>query len=106
MRRLLRDGRLLYDAWWLDERYSYNMIPFKPAGLEPAELQRMCLEARAEFYAWRSIARRAASKVNRSDWFMFRNFFLINALHRADVSARDHYPLGDEGWRGELLEAC
>ena len=26
---------------------------------------------------------------------MFRNFFLINALHRVDVSLRDHFPLGD-----------
>ncbi len=36
---------------------------------------------------------------------MFRNFFLINWLHRADVNGRNHFPLGAEDWQGELLEA-
>ena len=43
---------------------------------------------------------------NRSDGFMWRNFYLINALHRADVSGRDGYPLGDAGFRGPLLEVA
>jgi hypothetical protein len=43
--------------------------------------------------------------VNRSDGFMWRNFFVINALHRKDVSLRDHYPLGDESWPGPVLKA-
>jgi hypothetical protein len=42
---------------------------------------------------------------NRANGFMFRNFFLINALHRADVSARDHYPLGDAAWTQPLIKA-
>ena len=29
--RLQREGRLLYERWWLDERYGYNGIPFQPA---------------------------------------------------------------------------
>jgi hypothetical protein len=33
---------------------------------------------------------------------MWRNFYLINAMHRGDVSLRDHYPLGDESWTGSL----
>jgi hypothetical protein len=36
---------------------------------------------------------------------MWRNFYLINALHRTDVSQRDRYPLGDEAWRGPLIPA-
>jgi radical SAM superfamily enzyme YgiQ (UPF0313 family) len=103
--RLQREGRLLYERWWLDERYSYNRIPFQPRGMEPETLQRNCLGARREFYSWRSIAQRGFAPVNRSDWFMWRNFYLINALHRNDVSLRDHYPLGDESWQGQLLNA-
>ncbi len=95
-----------YDAWWLDDRYSYNQIPFTPRGMDPEALRRGCLDARRRFYAWPGILRRSLAPVNRSDFFMWRNFFLINALHRADVSARDHYPLGDMSWRGELLQAC
>jgi radical SAM superfamily enzyme YgiQ (UPF0313 family) len=103
--RLQKEGRLLYDHWWLDERYSYNRIPFQPRGMTPEMLQRNCLEARREFYSWRSIFQRSLDRVNRSDWFMWRNFYLINAMHRTDVTMRDHYPLGDESWQGQLLKA-
>jgi radical SAM superfamily enzyme YgiQ (UPF0313 family) len=103
--RLAAEGRLLYDAWWLDERYGYNQIPFRPAGMSPAELQRGCLAARREFYSWPSILRRGFDPVNRADGFMWRNFYPINAMHRSDVTLRDGYPLGDQGWTGPLLEA-
>jgi len=104
-KRLEADGRLLYHAWWLDDRYKYNHIPFTPAGMDPSELQRCCLEARREFYSWRSIFCRGFDPVNRADGFMWRNFYLINAMHRGDVSTRDGYPLGDESWPGPLLRA-
>lgn len=104
-RRLEEEGRLLYDAWWLDDRYSYNRIPFAPRGMSPESLQASCLAARREFYSWRSIARRAMDPVNRADSFMWRNFVPINAMHRGDVSLRDHYPLGDLAWQGPLLPA-
>jgi radical SAM superfamily enzyme YgiQ (UPF0313 family) len=103
--RLKREGRLLYESWWLDERYSYNQIPFKPLGMSPEDLKRDCLGARRDFYSWASILRRGFDQVNRDDAFMWRNFYLINAMHRGDVSQRDHYPLGDEAWQGTLLKA-
>ena len=104
-KRLQSEGRLLYDAWWLDERYSYNKIPFTPKTMAPEELRLNCLAARRAFYSWPSILKRSTHRHNRSDFFMWRNFFLINAMHRQDVSLRDHYPLGDEAWTGTLLRA-
>jgi radical SAM superfamily enzyme YgiQ (UPF0313 family) len=104
-RRLSDERRLLYDAWWLDDRYSYNRIPFQPKGMTPEELQRGCLQARKRFYSWRSIVRRGFDPVNRANGFMWRNFYLINGMHRGDVSLRDTYPLGDESWQGPLLRA-
>lgn len=104
-RRLATENRLLYEAWWLDDRYSYNRIPFQPRGMAPEDLQRSCLAARREFYSWSSILRRGFDSVNRSNGFMWRNFYLINAMHRTDVSQRDHYPLGDESWQGPVLLA-
>lgn len=103
--RLEAEGRLLFEAWWLDDRYSYNRIPFQPRGMSPEALQSACLSARREFYSWRSILRRGMDSANRSNAFMWRNFFPINAMHRSDVSLRDHYPLGDLSWRGTLLHA-
>ena len=105
-RRLEAEGRLLFESWWLDDRYRYNMVPFRPARLTPEEVERGCVEARRAFYSWPSILRRSLDPVNRAGLFMFRSFFMINALHRADVEGRNHYPLGDEGWRGSLLHAA
>jgi radical SAM superfamily enzyme YgiQ (UPF0313 family) len=103
--RLEGEGRLLYERWWLDPRYRYNHIPFAPAGMTPAELQRNCLEARRAFYSVSSIIGRGFDAVNRADGFMWRNFYLINAMHRGDVSMRDEYPLGDESCTSPLVEA-
>jgi radical SAM superfamily enzyme YgiQ (UPF0313 family) len=104
-RRLEAESRLLFRAWWLDEDYSYNRVPFLPGRMSPEEVERGCVEARRRFYSWPSIVKRSADPVNRANLFMFRNYFLINALHRADVSGRNHYPLGQEGWHGPLLRA-
>ncbi len=101
--RLERNGQLLYDAWWMDPSYSYNKIPFKPALLEPEELQELCIKARAEFYSYRSMLRRFADPVNRSNAFMARHFPLINFMMRREVYQRNDLPLGDEGWPGQLV---
>ena len=101
--RLQDQQRLIYEAWWLDENYSYNKAPFRPMGISPEELQRQCVKARADFYSWPSILQRSVDRVNRSDPFMFRNFFMVNGLLRSDVHGRDYYPLGDDQWRGEYL---
>jgi radical SAM superfamily enzyme YgiQ (UPF0313 family) len=104
--RLQREGRLIYERWWLDERYGYNGIPFQPAAMEPDDIRQGCLRARRRFYAWRSMLRRAFDPVNRADPFMFRNFFVINGMHRVEVAKRDHFPLGDPTWNGPLLKAA
>ena len=101
--RLAAENRLRFERWWLDDRYRYNMVPFTPGAMSPEALQRCCLDARRSFYAWSSIARRGLDPVNRADPFMFRNFFPINAMLRADTLLRDGYPLGDEAWQGPLL---
>lgn len=105
-RRLEVEGRLTYEAWWLDPRYRYNQVPFTPRHMSATELERRCLEARQRFYGWRSIFERAAKQVNRQDLFMLANFLGINWMHQVDVDGRSGLPLGDAGWRGELLEAA
>jgi len=104
--RLQREGRLIYERWWLDERYGYNGIPFQPAAMEPDDIRQGCLRARRRFYTWRSMLRRAFDPVNRADPFMFRNFFVINGMHRVEVAKRDHFPLGDPTWNGPLLKVA
>jgi radical SAM superfamily enzyme YgiQ (UPF0313 family) len=102
-RRLEAEARLLFPAWWLDDQYSYNKVPFSPGRMTPEEVEAGCVDARRRFYSWASILRRSIDPVNAGNFFMFRNYFLINALHRADVAGRNHFPLGDESWTGTLL---
>jgi radical SAM superfamily enzyme YgiQ (UPF0313 family) len=102
---LKQDGRLHFDAWWLDDDYRYNDIPFIPKNMTSQELTDLCVDARRRFYSLKSIFRRCFDKANRADAFMFRNFLPINLMHRKDVDGRNGYPLGDETWQGTLIEA-
>jgi len=101
-KRLEREGRLRFEAWWRDPRYRYNTLPFVPKELTPEEVTAGCVSARRRFYGWPSILRRSTRHVR--DAYVFRNFFLVNAMHRNEISKRDAYPLGDETWNGRLLE--
>jgi len=103
--RMASERRLLYDAWWLDDHYRYNMIPFQPKHMTPQELADRCVAARRSFYSWSSIVSRAARRVNYRRPFMLANFFVINAMHQWDVEGRNGLPLGDGNWTGSLLKA-
>ena len=102
---LQQEGRLRFDAWWLDDAYKYNDIPFTPKNMTPQELTELCVGARRRFYSLKSIFIRCFDKANRTDGFMFRSFLPINLMHRKDVQGRNGYPLGDESWQGTLIEA-
>jgi radical SAM superfamily enzyme YgiQ (UPF0313 family) len=104
-RRMEAEGRLLFDAWWLDDRYRYNTIPFRPKNMSAEALARACIEARRRFYSWPGILRRASHPINRNSLYMLGNLLMINAMHRWDVDGRNGLPLGDESWRKPLLEA-
>lgn len=105
-RRMQAEGRLLYDAWWLNDQYRYNMVPFQPAHMSPEELSQACIDARRDFYGWPSIMQRASRRTNfRSPW-MLLNFMIINAMHRWDIEGRNGMALGDENWQGKLIRTA
>ncbi len=105
--RLEGEGRLLYDHWWLDEGYTYGMLPFTPHSISPDELEECCVAARRRFFSYRSIICRSQDfNVNSRSIFMWFNFFVINGLMRREVLQRRRYPLGDEGFFGPLLKVA
>ncbi|WP_290798597.1 radical SAM protein [Halomonas sp.] len=104
--RLREAGRLRFERWWLDEAYRYNMVPFHPKGMSAEELEHHCVQARRRFYGWRSILARGRQRVNRATPYMLANFVAINAMHQWDIEGRNGLPLGDDTFRGELLEAA
>ena len=103
--RLEREGRLLYDRWWLDPAYRYGMVPFAPKGMTAETVKQRCIEARQQFYSLRSILRRSANfSVNSRNLFMWSHFFSINLLFRGEVLQRKDFPLGDESYSAPLLQ--
>ena len=102
--RLEKKNRLLYDKWWLDSNYSYNKIPFKPVNMSPEQLEAGCVQARADFYTWRSIWDRGFDGVNKKGLWMWMQYYLINYGIRREIFSRDHLPLGDNNWTGELIK--
>lgn len=104
--RLADEGRLLYDPWWLHPDYRYGMVPFAPHGMSPEDVRERCVELRKSFYGWPSILRRSLDfETNSNNAFMWRNFFVINALMRNEVVKRDGLPLGDAAHGTPLIEA-
>lgn len=102
--KLKKEGRLVYEKWWLDEKYRYNDLPFQPKHLLPEEITKRCVDARRQFYSFKSILTRLISKANYGNFFMLRNYFPINWMHRYDVDGRNGYPLGDENFKGTLMK--
>ena len=58
-KRLQSEGRLRFEAWWLDPEYRYNALPFMPKTLTPDEVTAGCVDARRRFYGWPNIVRRS-----------------------------------------------
>jgi radical SAM superfamily enzyme YgiQ (UPF0313 family) len=105
-KRLEKEGRLLYDRWWLDPGYRYGMVPFAPRGITAEQVKDRCIEARQGFYGLRSIFQRGLDfKVNSKNWFMWSHFFSINLLFRSEVLQRKDFPLGDEAYTAPLVKA-
>lgn len=106
-KRLEDEGRLTYEKWWLDPDYRYGMVPFEPKGISAEEVRLRCVEARARFYSYPSMLKRSLDlEVNANDFFMWRNFFVINAMMRREVLQRKELPMGDAAHEIELIKAA
>jgi radical SAM superfamily enzyme YgiQ (UPF0313 family) len=95
--KLKKEGRLIYDKWWLDSKYEFFDVPYRPKKFSPKELGKLCLDSRKQFYSIKSIIKRSTDfKANSSDIKMFMTFFSLNLLFRKEVNQRNNLPLGME----------
>jgi len=93
--RLQREGRLLYDRWWLDSGYSYGDITYRPSHFTPEELRDCCRDAREAFYGYGSIARRLSNvRVNARTPSHLGLFLSANVISRREITAKLGRPLG------------
>ena len=102
-KQLEANGKLLYDQWWLDDRYKYGQVPFK-LSLDPTVIQDECVKARKKFYGIGSIFKRMFSRTNSSNFLMFHAYLFINSLLKKEASQREDYPLGDLAFKGGLIK--
>ncbi|HOI90822.1 MAG TPA: radical SAM protein [Candidatus Rifleibacterium sp.] len=88
-------GRLLYDRWWLDERYHFGDCVFKPARMTPDELTEICFWARRRFNHPVSILKRAFDfKTNAKDLWSLATYFAYNPLFRRELFKKHGMVLG------------
>ena len=102
-KRLEKEGRLLYEKWWMDDRYRYGDVPFKTI-IPPDVIRKECIKARKKFYGVSSIAKRMFNKNNCGNLFMFNAYWFINFLLRKEAEQRIDYPLGDLSFKNDLLK--
>jgi radical SAM superfamily enzyme YgiQ (UPF0313 family) len=93
--RLRDQGKLLQDKWWLDPEGRVGDVVFRPARMDPAELQEGCLWARRKFYSWGSIFDRMMDrKANASSLTMLGVYLGLNLGSHFDIDLRQGLQLG------------
>lgn len=103
--KLRQKDQLLYDEWWLDNRYLYGQVPFKTP-IPPDVIKEKCVQARKSFYSFPSIIKRMFDSTNSGSPYMLYAYWFINVLLRKEAAQRENYPLGDLRFNGELLEVA
>jgi len=103
--RLKNENRLLFQKWWLSDEYTYGQIPFKST-LNPEFIENECRRIRRKFYGLPSILYRMTNLTNINSLVMFPFYVSINALLRKDTSQRKKFPLGDLGYKKELVKVA
>lgn len=92
---MLEQGRLLYDKWWLDDRYHFGDCVFKPARMTSDELTEICFWARRRFNHPVNIIKRAFDfKTNAKDLWSLATYFAYNPLFRRELFKKHGMVLG------------
>lgn len=90
-----REGRLIYEKWWLNPRYRYGQAIFHPKGMTAEELTKGCFRARYEFHRYRSILQRAcAPRTNCRNPYRLGLFLAVNLISRKEILKKQGLQLG------------
>jgi len=88
--------RLLYEKWWLDERYKFGDVAFIPKHMAPEQLSEECFKARVGFYRFNSILKRFLNvNSNCSTFRKLISFFSLNMFSQNEAQKRQGLPLGE-----------
>ena len=94
--RIRKEKRLIYDKWWLDDRYRYGEMTFHPASMSAQELAEGCFRLRSEFNSYRSIfTRMLDTQMNARSLYNLFAYLSINLVSRKEIFNKQSVPLGD-----------
>jgi radical SAM superfamily enzyme YgiQ (UPF0313 family) len=94
--RLLREGKIIQDKWWLDPAYTYGQVTFKPNRISAPELTELCRRARKRFYTFPSIVRRSFALLQRSfDPTLYYYYWALNLKMQQEVDEKMGLPMGE-----------
>ena len=93
--KLKKDGRLIYDRWWIDPDYKYGQAVFKPKQMTAAEFTAGCFHARKKFSSMGSILRRTFHlKTHLNSPYRFWAYMYSNYLLRREIHTKQWKNLG------------
>jgi len=96
--RLVSEGRMLYDRWWLDPDYRYGHATFEPKGMRADELTAGCFHARQRFNTVSSIMRRSLSwRTNMGGIYRLGLYWMSNTISRREIYRKQNRLLGAAG---------
>ncbi len=97
-RRLMSNGSLRDEKWWLSEQRTFGEVVFEPRQLSPDDLAETCLAYRKKFYRPDSVLYRASNvQSNCSSLAKTLIYFSQSVIGRKDVLRRQGLPFGIPG---------
>lgn len=84
--RYKKQDRLLEESWWLNEKYKYGEVMFRPENMSPDQLKEGCIQARKKFYTYSQIINRALN--HRTTLCNLKNLgvhFAANIIARREI---------------------
>ena len=93
--RFRREGRLLYDKWWLEEGYKYGEVAFQPNNISPEKLSALCRQARKEFSSAGTVLKRGLASMRRSSPLMWSLFWAMNLRLGEEIDEKMNVPIGE-----------
>lgn len=96
-KRLLKEGRLTYEEWWLNDDYHYGDAMLTPKSMTPQELTESCRNARYTFNSYKNIFKRLVHlKANMANPENIAVFLLANLISRFEIRTKQGRKLGGE----------
>ncbi len=87
--RYKSENMLLNNSWWLDEKYKYGEVMFKPKNMSSQQLKNGCIQARLRFNNYSIIFKRLIDfKSNSRNFINVILFLIINFIAHKEIKRK------------------